>query len=85
MTQYTELVERRRYDQREYQEGWNCKSREYNFPTISYNFLNGVKIIIHLAAKANQILLPSGSSKQMRHEASKLLGEELNIRKMAGV
>ena len=83
MTQYEDIVEKARNVERERKDGWKPKYREYNHPTVKYGFNNGVEVVIHLDNQPNEILVPHGSSRYTRQEASNFLKEELRLRKMA--
>ena len=83
MTQYEDIVEKARLAEKNRKEGWNFKYREYNHPTVKYGFKNEVEVVIHLDSQPNEILVPHGSSRYTRQEASNFLKEELRLRKMA--
>ena len=83
MTQYEDIVEQARIAEWERQDGWKIKYREFNYPTVKYGFKNEVEVVIRLDNQPNEILVPHGSSRYTRQEASNFLKEELRLRKMA--
>ena len=85
MTQYEDMVEKARITEREREEGWHFKYREYNYPTLKWGFNNEVEVIIRLDGKPNDILFPRGSTAETREYAYGFLKEELRLRKKAGV